>query len=357
MESKWIYNSKGEIDLIKLFQIILKGKKIIILSVVVFGLIGLLVAVFSEKEFTASTTVVLQSNEVDMTGQLGGLAAFAGISIEGGNKKGISPSLYPEIIKSLPFQQELLKTPLKFSYLDEEISYREYYKDNKKSGSLSTISLSNFFNLFKKDSRKRVEVKVDSIYKVSSEDYILFNQLKRQLILDIDNKSGYIKISFSMPEALPSALMVKKVQELLQETIINYRIHKSEEEFKFIKERYRELKKDFEKKQAALASFRDKNQGLITSRSQSRLERLKAEYNLSYELFFGAAKQMETQRIKLKENTPVFMVIDPVSVPVIKSKPNRIMILVIWLLFGIFIGIGFVVFKKWIIYIKEKFII
>ena len=189
------------------------------------------------------------------------------------------------------------------------------------------------------------EITKDNICRVSLDDVKLFKNIANQLALELNPKEGYVKIDFSMPEALPAAQMTEKAKELLQKAVTDFKIEKTKEEYIFIEGRYKELKKDFEKKQATLAYFRDRNQGLITSRSKSRLESLQSEHNLAYTIYSELAKQLETQKIKLKENTPVFTVIEPVSVPVIKSKPKRVMIFIIWLFLGILTGVG-VVFGK-----------
>jgi LPS O-antigen subunit length determinant protein (WzzB/FepE family) len=361
MENKNIDNSGDEIDLSELFKAILGSKKMIIRFITIFGLIGLFIAVFSEKEYTASTTLVPQTTGNKVGGNLGGLAAMAGINLGGGeNTENIPPSLYPEIVQSFLFQKELLKVPLKFSHVEKKITYKEYYEKYKKGNVLSfikdyTVGLpGKLFSLLGKKTIVETEIRKDSIYRVSLEENSLFKQLQTQLTLDINSKDGFIKIAFSMPEALPSAQMTKKVQELLQEAITRFKTQKTKDEFKFIEERYNELKKDFGNKQAVLASFRDRNQGLITSRSQSRLESLQSDSNLAYSVYSELAKQLENQKIKLKENTPIFTVIEPVSVPVVKSKPKRLLILVVWLFLGFFLGIGFVFGKKWISDLKTR---
>ncbi|WP_028888606.1 Wzz/FepE/Etk N-terminal domain-containing protein [Tenacibaculum ovolyticum] len=355
MENKSSNNPEDEINLLELFKIVWKGKKTLIRFITIFGLIGLFIAIFSEKEYIASTTLVPQTTSNKVGGNLGGLAAMAGINLGGGNvNENISPNLYPKIVKSIPFQKELLNVPLKLNAKNKKITYKEYYENHKKIGVLSfiksyTIGLpSKFSGLFKSKKNALEEVSKDSIYRVSKEENTLFKQLEDQLSLDINGKEGVVKISFSMPEALASAQMTKKVQELLQKAITNFKTQKAKDEFKFIQERYKELKKDFIKKQAILARFRDKNIRLITSRSQSHLERLQSESNLAYSIYSELAKQLETQKIKLKENTPVFTVINPVSVPVIKSKPKRLLIFIVWLFVGTTLGIGFVFGKKWV---------
>jgi len=354
MENKRIdYNSEGEIDLRELFKTILEGKKIILRFVVVFGFIGLFIAVFSEKEYTASTIVVPQVTSKSIGGNLGGLAAMAGINLGEGNTENISPSLYPEIIESVPFKNELLNVPLRFTNLENKITYKEYYKKYKNKSIFSvirryTIGLPKMVvSFFRKKEDEIIGKTKDSILHVSNEDYMLFKQLDRQMKVYNNKGDGFIKISFAMPEALASAQMTKKVQELLQEIIIEYKTQKAKLEFQFVKDRYNELKNDFATKQRKLANFKDKNQGLITSRSQARLESIQSEYNLSYNVFIEMAKQLEAKRIKLKEDTPIFTVISPVSVPVLKSNTSGILIVLVFFFLGLFISICFIFFKIW----------
>ncbi|MFL0104350.1 Wzz/FepE/Etk N-terminal domain-containing protein [Tenacibaculum maritimum] len=346
--------TESEIDLLELYKIIREGKKTVIRFIVCFGLIGLFIAIFQEKEFTASTTVVPQVSGKKVGGNLGGLAAIAGINLGEDTSGSIPPSLYPEIVQSVPFRKELLDVSIKFSGVNKMVTYREYYEDYRKSNIFFiirsyTIGLpGKIFSLFKNKSSNITGVGKDSIYRVSIEDNKLFKQLDRQLTIENNKNDGFIKIYFSMPEALPAAQMAKKVKELLQKAVTNFKVQKTKAEYKFIEERYNELKKDFEKKQAILASFRDRNRGLVTSRSQSRLESLQSEYNLAYNVYSELAKQLEQQKIKLKENTPLFTTIEPVSVPVTKSSIKGILVLVVWLFLGGCLGVGSVFGRKWI---------
>ncbi|CAM1333950.1 Wzz/FepE/Etk N-terminal domain-containing protein [Tenacibaculum aestuariivivum] len=351
------YNAEGEIDLLALFKTIWTARRTVIRFIIIFGLLGIFIAIFSPKQYTASTILVPQLSKGASVPDLGGLAILAGINLERSSlSKSISPHLYPKITESVLFRKELLKVPLKFSYLDKDITYEEYYLKYKKTNVLSfiknyTVRLpGKFFSLFKKNITHVVDEKVrnDSIYRVSVLESKLMNLIGSQLKIDINGKEGYVELMFSMPEALPAAQMTKKAKDILQRIITNFKVQKTKEELIFIEERYKELKKDFEKKQANLASFRDRNQGLITFRSKSRLERLNSDYNLAYTIYSEMAKQLEKQKIKLKENTPLFTVIKPVTVPILKSRPNRVLIFVKWLFLGIIIGVGFVFGKVFV---------
>ena len=76
--------------------------------------------------------------------------------------------------------------------------------------------------------------------------------------------------------------------------------------------------------------------------AQTSMEVLQSEYDVAEKVYSELAKQLETQKIQVKEDTPVFTILKPVSVPIEKSKPNRPLILIIWTFLGGILGIGMV---------------
>lgn len=361
MGQKKKYFKEDEIDLIELFQTFWNGKMTILKFIVVFFLVGMFVAVFTPKEYTAKTVVIPQTK--GKSSSLGGFAAMAGINIGQGNSSNdIPPALYPKVVHSVPFMKELLKVPLKFKDIEYEVTYQEYYKKHKKFNLLQavkkyTIGLPKvLLDLFKKESKQLIleEREEGGVFRITGEEKTLFDQLQKQLVISSNDKEGFVSLSFSMPEAEPSARMAQKAQQLLQDFIANFKVDKAKEELSFIEERYKEAKKEFTKKQYALAGFIDKNRGLTTSRSMARQEKLQSDYSLVYGVYSELAKRLESQRIKVKEDTPIFTVLEPVTVPITKSKPNRVTILVVWGFLGFILGCVFVFGREWIKGLKNS---
>ena len=102
-----------------------------------------------------------------------------------------------------------------------------------------------------------------------------------------------------------------------------------------------------------MAQFQDRNRDLFSNLPQTRLQQLQAEYNLAANVYTELAKQLEAKRIKLKEDQPIFTVIEPVSVPNAPSKPKRMMIIAIWTFVGLVIGISNVFLKDFRKQLKE----
>jgi predicted house-cleaning NTP pyrophosphatase (Maf/HAM1 superfamily) len=195
---------------------------------------------------------------------------------------------------------------------------------------------------------------VPEIQSISNEENQLIKQLSNQLSLEANDKDGYITLAATMPEAISSAELTQRAQELLQQYIISFKVLKSSESLKFIQERYAEKEKEFKAAQQQLARFRDRNQFVNSALAQTTLERLQSEKELVQGVYNELAKQLETQQIQVKEDTPVFTVLKPVSVPIEKSKPNRPLILFIWTFIGGIIGVGMVFGKVFFGSVKKQ---
>lgn len=353
------HTKEDEIDLLELLHKLWSTRKSILKFTLFFFILGIVVALISPKQYTAVTVMIPQTSGDKMSvGGLGGLAAMAGISLGGNSTESIPMSTYPKIVESIPFRKKLIQTPLKFSNLNETISYEEYCKKHSKPDILSrikkyTIGLPGLL-LTKEEDKKQPSDSTNSIWSLSHEDRIILNDISNQLAIDISEKEGIITLSYSMPEALPAAQMLHSTQTLLQEAITEFKIQKANDELKFIEQRYEEAKSDFKAKQFALAQFQDRNRDLFSSLPQTRLEQLQADYNLSFSVYSELAKQLETKRIKVKEEHPVFTIVEPVSVPNERSKPKRVMIIAIWTFLGLVIGISYVFAKDFVKKFKDK---
>lgn len=349
-----------DVDLLVLLNKLLINKRIVLRFMLISFIVGFFVALTSPVEYTARTIVIPQIKESGGMRGLGGLAAMAGINVGEESDNQIKPALYPKVTKSILFLRTLLDVPLKFESIDKEITYKEYYLYYKKRTipefiKRYTIGLpSLIINSIISDKINQVKVnRLEDIYVITKQEKQLLNQIQKQLIVKSE-KEGFVSLSFSMPEALPAAKMVLKSQKLLEDFITEFKINKAKGELVFIEKRYKEAKKDFIEKQQALANYRDRNINLNTSRAKTYLERLKSNYDLSFTVFSELAKKIETQKIKVKESTPVFTIIEPVTVPLNKSKPKRPLIVLIWLFFGLFTGIGVVFGKELLSKIKIK---
>ena len=352
---------EDEIDLLALLLKLWKGKKTILKYFILFFCLGIFIAIFSKKEYTASSLVLAQEGN-SSGGGITGLASLAGINISSSSSEFILPKLYPSIAQSIPFQKKMIQTLIQVKDSEVPITYQEYYTKYQKETFIDilekyTIGLpSVILSSKEEDVLPTTTVVQDStgVYNISREERRLFSLLNSQFKITTNEKENTINLSFSMEEPQAAAQMLQQAENYLQETIIEFKTCKTKRQLDFIQKQYESAEKAFKEKQIQLAAFQDMNRGLISAIPMTRQTQLQSEYNLAYNLYLELAKQLETQKIKVQEDTPAFISIEPVSIPLDKSKPNKGMIIAIWSFLGIILGIAVIFGKDFLKKIKNK---
>jgi hypothetical protein len=352
-------------DIIALLKDLWVARKIILKITLAFTFLGLFVAVFSKNEFTASTTFVPLAQGTSVGGGgLGSLASLAGINIgRGVNSAEISPELYPQIVSSIPFQLELLNTPLTIEGHTGPVSYSEYYENIYSPGLLSNIRkytfglpsvLISMVRSAPKNLEASVGAKESQLISISKKENSLIKLLQRQISLVVNEKEGFISISVTLPEAIASAQIALKAQQLLQDYALQFKTQKSIEQLRYIEERYVEKQKAFNTIKIALARFQDQNTSINTALGRTKLLQLQSEYDLAFTVYSELSKQLETQLLQVKKDTPLFTVLKPVTIPNEKSAPKKELIIVVYLFLGFVLSVGFVLGRKyWVSFKKE----
>ena len=342
-----------EIDLIEVIRKLWAKRKFILKVTVVFMALGVLIALFSPKEYTAGCTMVPQIGEKTTGGNLSGLAAMAGINL-GSNSGGdvLMPNVYPKILSSVPFQKELMQTEIKFEDYEQPVRLLDYYtgEEYRKFSLLGTIKKYTIGlpglilgALRKEEAIPGLPDSASSgIQSLSKEEDDCMKILANLVTLTVNDKEGYITLSASMPEPVAAAQLAYKVQVLLQKYVTEFKIEKARANLEFIEERYADAKSEFERKQEELAEFRDANRNFASAVAKTTEERLSNEYAVVLGVYSELAKQREQANIQVKEDTPIFAVVEPVTVPTERSKPKRALICVAFTFLGGFCGVGLV---------------
>ncbi|WP_319227439.1 Wzz/FepE/Etk N-terminal domain-containing protein [Draconibacterium orientale] len=363
-EIKSNQTAEDEIDLIALAKTLWNNRKFIIITVAIFMILGVAVALLTPKEYTASTTVVPQiSDGSTKMGGLSSLAAMAGFNLNDmtGGSEELSPMVYPQIVKSVPFQLELMNTPFSFPEQKKPISFYTYFVEIKKPGILEllkkyTIGLPGVISKVIRGNNNQ------SMYdEQSTIGYITLTKdqdevrelLDEKISLDVNDKDGFLTLSVTTFDSKLAAQMANKALELLQNYITTFRIEKASAQLKFIEERYNDNKIEFKKAQAALAEFRDKNKNVTSALARTQEERLQSDYQLAFDVYSGLAQQLEQARIQVKEDTPVFSVLKPVTVP-LEDDNSGATTLVIFIFLGAIGAVGWLLGKEFLDTVKER---
>ena len=344
------HTSEDEIDLIELLKKVYLEKKFILKISILATLFGIVYALFQPNEFTSSTTFIPQlSSGVKAGGSsLSGLASLAGINI--GSMESSSefpPTLYPQVVNGIPFQLDLLSSQIKVG--NETSNVKNYFLEKSSFNIFSTIKKytiglpSLILSSFKDQQESSVEF---DIYSVTQDDKQLFEMLDKSLSLSINEKEGFITISFTDNNKNIAAQITQIAQTLLQKKIIEFKNNSSKEMLDFALKQYSEKKESYEKLQDERAIFVDKNINISSSLFQNKLSRLESEVNISESIVQQLASQVEQAKLQVNKDTPVFTTIKPVTVPFERSAPKRSQIVIVFGFLGFVLSCGYVLIKE-----------
>ncbi len=342
---------EGEIDILQLIKEIWSRKITVIKVVIPFIILGFIIALTSPEEYNASSVLIAESASggQGLGGSLGGLASLAGVNLNsiGGDSKGINPALYQSVSQSTPFLLELMNQEYYFEEVGKTIKVSEYYEDfYKKSLFSKALSLpGTVLGLFKSQESQAIGSTMNDAYRLTKEDAKRIDNLKGRVVVDMDWDLDVVKVKVEMQDPVVAAEMVRFTQNYITDYVTEYAILKSQQQLKSIEKEYQERKEEFERAQYRLASFRDKNKNVTSARAKSEEERLVSVYTLAFNIYNQLAQQREAIKLQIQEETPVFTVLEPVRVPVEKSEPKRLFILIGFTIFGGFVGIGIVILK------------
>ena len=328
---------EDEIDLIALLQQLWKARTLILKVSIAFVFMGITVALLTPTKYKAQTVFISQVSDASsgLGSKLGGLASLAGINLgAAGDGMNIPPTLYPNITSSVPFKLAFLASGIMIQ--GEEQSIEEYLLAQPKS------LLSSLFG-------KGEEIEMQSsngVLQLSVDQENLFEHLSEILSVGVNDKEGYISLSVLWKDPVVAAQLAVVGKDLLQEQVIAYKLEKLNDNLLFTQKQYSEKQKEFEGLQDRLALFKDRNQNIASSRFQSQLQRLQSEYDIALSVVQELAKQLETTKLQVNRDTPIFTVIEPVVVPHELEQPKRKLIVLIWAFLGGVLSCAWVLMRE-----------
>lgn len=338
-----------EIDLVAVIKLIKKEQKTIYYSIGLFVCIGLLIAFISPVKYSVTATLLPSSEK--SKGTMGGLSALAGMAgVNLGSMVGesttIPAEIYPQVVNSYPFLNELIHQEFNFNEFKQPISVYNYLLNDTIESIWTKIANYTFrlpwtikdAILSRGEIKKNVNKELGLIILTEKEEKV-YNEVKELITVEVDDETGIVSLTCQAEEPILTAQYVHKSLELLQKYVIDYKTKQAREKLKFIHQSYIEKKLGYEKLQKEFFEYKDRHRNIISERTNPEFQRLSDEYDLVSTVYEELAKQLEQAKIAVKEETPAFTIIQPVRVPIEKSSPKRGLIMMSCIVIGGILGL------------------
>lgn len=343
---------ESSIDFGKLFQDLLKHKKLFYKVLALTFVIGCVITLSLPNYYKCSVTLSPELSRSRSSGGLSALASSFGVNLNGGaGTEALFPTLYPDLINSTEFKTGLFTIPVTIEgdsvegTVDRTMTYYEYLTTEQKrtwwSAAIGGLK-SWLISLFKEPQPE--SDKIDP-FRLTKKQTDIIKLLEKKIVCDVDQKTMVISIDVTDQNPLICATMADSVKMRLQQAITDYRTSKARVDLEYSKKLYAEAKARYDEVSKAYVRFADGNQKAFLQSLRQKRSELEDELSLQRSVCQQLASQVQQAEMKVQEDTPAFTTIQNATVPVLKAGPSRGKIVLVFL-FLAFLATSAWVFHK-----------
>lgn len=267
-----------------------------------------------------------------VSGSLASIASSFGVNIGGGssaNGDAITPTLYPDLMKSVDFKTSLFPVKVKRKKDKTEMTYYDYLKNEWKEPWWI-----DWFGL--KAPHKEKDTLVNN-FELTGEQARIAGMINENVVCSIDKKTNLITISVTAQDPHVVAQLADSVKTRLQDFLTAYKTSKARRDLEYAEMLQRQAKKDYEHARRLYVEYMDANQDMVLLTAQQKRNDLENEMQLQYNNYNTLNAQVIAAKAKVQEVTPAFTPLQSATVPLAPSSPKKGQIMFICLFLAAFV--------------------
>lgn len=320
-------DEESSIDFAAIWQAIKKHKKLYYKALGVAFIIGLIIGFSIPKTYNCK--ILLAPEMGGKSGGASGLASLAssfGVNIGGGASStgdAITPTLYPDLMKSVDFKTALFPVKVKRKKDDKPMTYYSYLKNEWKYAWWE-----HFFGLLAPKKQKDTLV---NTFELTGEQAMIAGMINKNVVCSIDKKTNLITIDVTAQDPHVAAQLADSVKNRLQDFLTEYRTNKARHDLQYAETLQKQAKKDFERARRLYVEYMDANQDVMLMSAQQKQNDLENDMQLQYNNYTAICAQVIDAKAKVQEVTPAFTPLQSATVPLSPTSPKKEQILLICL--------------------------
>lgn len=337
MEEKYNHSDwrEQEIDLFGIMLKIWSMRKTIVVASVIGIFLGIVISLTTPNTYRSSVSFVPETQQ-KMGSGVSSIASIMGVSLDN-SIDAISAEMFPDVISSTPFLYDLMS--LHVESKDKEIStdlFTYLTKCQKKSW-IKVVLSSPFMllDLIINGKDKEQDYAALDIYNLPPKYRGAIKDLSKSISLNTDKKSGMTTLNVVMQDPCIAATVNQAILAKLKDYMTDYRTAKARRDVENLVEICAERKAEYYAAQEAYAKFADTNKNLVRLISQAEQLKLQQEMQLAYQVYSQVAGQLEAARIKEQQEKPIYVVVEPVTIPNKKYAPSTVKLMALFMILSV----------------------
>ncbi len=340
-------NHEKEIDLVELLKVLWKNRSKIVIFGAVGFIVGVIIAFSIPKIYNTTVKITPEDATASGMGDMGSLAGMVGINLGGASGGGITSMIYPDVVQSSPFLLEFAEIEVVVD--DIKMPFYQYVTEEQKQPWWGYIiaapgaCIGFVSSLF---SDKEPEIDSIDLFKPSlkQKQYIKF--LHSNISIAADKKTNILTLGVNMQDPVIAAVIADSLLCKLQVYMTEYRTNKARKDLNVKEIMLEDARYNYFKAEDALAKGMDINRNITSKKGEIKISRLANEKDLAFTVYKELATQVEVEKIRLQDSTPIATIIEPASVAVKASSPSKALIAIAFAFLGGCIASGLIFYKE-----------
>lgn len=346
-----------EIDIVAIVKKVIKDKWSLLVFFIIFAVLGVAVALMTPRTYSTDVVVAPELSSGSMPEGLSDIASMVGVDLNNGNKSSVDaiyPQIYPDVISSNDFIVQLFSIPVTTEGAKNSKTYFDHLTKDAKMGfwDYPKTWMGNIVKKItgKKDTTNLADAStvIDPVHlnKVQSD---IRDAIRSQVTCVVDKKTNVITITAKDFDRFVSAEVADTVQKRLRNYIIEYRTKKFKQDVAYAQSLVDTAEAKYVKTRNAYTAFAEANTDVTQESFVTKRDEMENNMQMRYTNYTQALQQLQVAQAKLREHTPVFTVIQEASVPFKPSGTPRSLIVLGYVLAGLFFD------AIWVLLLKQKF--
>lgn len=346
-----------EIDIVAIVKKVIKDKWSLLVFFIIFAVLGVAVALMTPRTYSTDVVVAPELSSGSMPEGLSDIASMVGVDLNNGNKSSVDaiyPQIYPDVISSNDFIVQLFNIPVTTEGAKNSKTYFDHITKDAKMGfwDYPKTWMGNIVKKItgKKDTTNLADAStvIDPVHlsKVQSD---IRDAIRSQVTCVVDKKTNVITITAKDFDRFVSAEVADTVQKRLRNYIIEYRTKKFKQDVAYAQSLVDTAEAKYVKTRNAYTAFAEANTDVTQESFVTKRDEMENNMQMRYTNYTQALQQLQVAQAKLREHTPVFTVIQEASVPFKPSGTPRSLIVLGYVLAGLFFD------AIWVLLLKQKF--
>lgn len=317
---------ESSIDFAAIWQAIKKHKKLYYKALGVGFIIGLIIAFSIPNSYNCQIKLAPELGGSSNASSIASLASSFGLNLGGGGSASgdaITPTLYPELMKSVDFKTSLFPVKVKRKQDKNPMTVYDYFKNEWKYAWWE-----HCFGLMAPKKEKDTLV---NNFELTGEQSYIAGLINQTVFCTIDKKTFLITISVNVQDPNVAAQLADSVKTRLQDFLTDYKTSKARHDLEFAETLQKQAKKDYERARRLYVEFMDANQNLMLLTAQQKQNDLENDMQLQYNNYTAICAQVIAAKAKVQEVTPAFTTLQSATVPLGPTSPKKGQIVLICL--------------------------